>query len=106
MQMTLVGLWILTTIVVLFAIFRYNLGVAKRKCQSWDGTKTFLLYSNIGNLWGQKPPSYQVTQNREGLLASEDYQIILRQARVVYIEWIAAALALFAAFAAIIRRFT
>jgi hypothetical protein len=69
----------------------------KRKCQSWDGTKSFLFYSKIGNFRGGIP-SHQVTQNREELLASQDYQIIVRQAQLTYAEIIAAALTVCAAF--------
>lgn len=81
-------------------IFKYNVKIAKRRCQSWDGTKTSLLYSNIGNIFSSKRiPDYQVTQNREGLLASKDYEIILGQARKAYVEIIIVSLAIPAAFA-------
>jgi hypothetical protein len=85
-----------------YAIYKYNLGIVKRKCRDWDSTKSHLFYSKIGN-YRAGVPSWQVTQNREELLRSEDYQIIVRQARLTYAQMVVALLAIFLILALVIH---
>ncbi len=89
-----VGFFVSLMVAAPFAIYKCNLEIVKRKCPNWDGSKSSLFFSKIGNFQAGIP-SWAVTKNREELLRSDDYQIIVRQARLAYAEMVAALLIIF-----------